>query len=217
MGNQGWKCIAEMVPDSYDVFQFEKYFCNWQKEAILLTEITYAETYSYITPLGVYTHIGTLARALQHTFEKGWEVNASLVGDELSFSVNKHIKGCSHSYVCHFVELDQAYSVRHCDGWKLEANAGEFQVNSGEVMNIINSLSALTLDSELSASVNFGNGDNSIRIRRLADGSYLLTRVPNPPEEPVSDKMPDASDLEELRQALEELKYAQLSEYDIAP
>lgn len=187
IGNHGWKYIADRVGDEYDVIQFETYFNTWQKQVILLTELTYAETYNYVTPLGVFTNIGTLARALQHIFEKDWEISACLMGSELTFMVNKGLKGSRHSLVCKFVEFDQAFSDMHCDGWKLDNGSDKikgFDIDRNEVMSLINSLSMLLLDREMSASVHFGDGDESIRVMSEQGGDRLmLVRVPNPPKE----------------------------------
>lgn len=117
--NSGWEYIAKMVGDEYDILTFAGLFNRWQRQAILLTEITYAEEYTYVTPLGAFTHIGTLARALQYIFEKDWNINATLIGDELRFLADKGIKGAHYSFVCKFIELDQASSDKYCDGWKL--------------------------------------------------------------------------------------------------
>lgn len=147
IGNIGWKHIAGLVDDSEAVLKFEENFGIWQKQAILLTEITYAEDYNYVTPLGVFTNIGTLARALQRIFDKDWDIDAQLIGDELSFLVNKHIEDFRYSFVCRYIELDQAYSQIHCDGWKFTTVIGigkpqkEFFIPYSEAMNVINSLS----------------------------------------------------------------------------
>ena len=123
-GNRGWKYIAEKVEGEYELGQFEEMFSRWQKQAILLTEISCAKTYHFVTLLGVFTHIGTLARALQYIFEKDWEISTSLAGDELTFLVNKGIADISHSLKCTFVELDQAYSDMHMNGWKFSSAFG---------------------------------------------------------------------------------------------
>lgn len=119
--NQGWKYIADTygkdINGRVDILQFETYFNRWQKQAILLAEISYAETFTYLAPIGVFTHIGTLARALQNLFEPDWKVNATLVGDDLNFYIDKSIKAKSHTYVCKFVELDQTNSNQYHDGW----------------------------------------------------------------------------------------------------
>lgn len=190
-GNHGWQYIAELADAEYDVLQFEKYFNNWQKQAILLTELTYAETYNYVTPLGVFTDIGTLARALQYIFQKNWDVSAVLTGTELTFLVDKGIKGARHSLVCKFVEFNQAYSDIHCDGWKLDNGAEKvigFEIDRSEAVAVINSLTMLLLDREMTSSVHFGEGQESVRIQSEEGGDRLmLTRVPNPPAEPSED------------------------------
>lgn len=173
-GNDGWKWIAERMIDQYDVLQFEKYFYSWQKQAIFLTEITYAVKYQYVTPLGVFTHIGTLARALQHIFEKDWYIDASLVGEELSFFVNKHIKDFRHTLICTFVELDQAYSHKHCDGWKLACSTESLHIAAAEALSVINTLISLILNPEMES---INHLDDSICAKNVEDG-YILTRVP---------------------------------------
>ncbi len=120
--NQGWEYIANKYgnSDGYmdDIRQFEQRFNRWQKQAILFIEITYAKDYTYLSPIGVFTHIGTLARAIQNIFEPEWKVSCSLVGDVLYFSVDKGIKDSAHSYCCRFVELDQTNSSQCHEGWK---------------------------------------------------------------------------------------------------
>jgi len=146
--NSGWKHIAEKVEAEYDLERFEEMFNGWQKQAILLTEISYAKTYNYVTPLGVFTHIGTLARALQHIFEEDWKINAVLAGDELTFLVKKGIADISHSIVCKFVELDQAYSNMHMDGWKFN-NASEFAIPRKALIPMAKCLLDMATDAEL--------------------------------------------------------------------
>lgn len=122
MGNRGWLEIGKRLLAESDFEFFEEHFCAWEREAILLTEITYADTYTYVTPMGVFTDIGTLARALQRAIEPGWGTHVSLIGTDLHIVTDKQIADSRHELICKFVELDQANSGRHCDGWKLERN-----------------------------------------------------------------------------------------------
>lgn len=125
MRNEGWNSLAEDLAAEPDFHFFEDQFNAWQKQAILLLEFTHTGDYHYITPLGVFTHLGTLARALQSIFEKEWELHAILTGSDLHIHVEKGIAGASHTLECKFVEIDQAFSQMHMDGWKLERTVFE--------------------------------------------------------------------------------------------
>jgi len=118
--NEGWEwLVSKFSDDEYFLRQFAKRFCAWEREAILLTEWTYAEDYVYVTAVGVFSNIGTLARAIQMGIHKDWELGAAqLIGAELHLHFNTGIAGASHRLRCQYVELDQAHSTKHHEGWK---------------------------------------------------------------------------------------------------
>ena len=73
-----------------------------------------------VAPIGVFTDIGTLARALQHAIDKIWDIYVLMIGSEMHILTDKHTAALRHELICTCVDLDQVNSGRHCDGWKLE-------------------------------------------------------------------------------------------------
>lgn len=135
--NIGWQYILDLenlecngVKDSEfnDLIQFEDKFNSWQKQAILLTSIYYGKLDYYVTPLGAFTYIGTLARMLQKTLPRDAKISVLFTGDELTFSFPAYPENMQKALICNFVELDQANSLQHCDGWKLERIPASHQV-----------------------------------------------------------------------------------------
>lgn len=121
-----WKNV-ETIDDKHNpMITFERYFEDWDSDAMLLTKWNWNHTagYVYIDKIGVYTNIGSLARALQHLLPSQKEIGVEeMGGDEIEFRIyeDDNLQN-SEVYQIHFIDIDQKKPSQdsHGEGWKFD-------------------------------------------------------------------------------------------------
>lgn len=180
--NIGWQYILDMknlecngAKDSEfnDLKQFEDLFNSWQRQAILLTRIYWNPDYHYVTPLGVFTYIGTLARRLQKLLPHENKISVLMTGDELSFGFPCHTENMQQTLYCNFIELDQALSNQHCDGWSLERIPTSHQVLGRHPDEVVEMVHKLVIEGYLCA----GEVQKQLCLWKIALALGLETQV----------------------------------------
>ena len=111
-----------------DIISFERYFNEWDHDAIILSRWTWnlpnrreSERYVYFEKIGVYTDISILARSLQFLLPQE-KIHVSLFsGEELTFTIYENDEySKSTVYKCEFIDLNQRRPNKHYESNKLD-------------------------------------------------------------------------------------------------
>lgn len=105
-----------------DFIRFEDSFESWDKRAILLTCHRTGKDpkdYVYITPMGVFTDIGSFARKLQKELPRDRQISVMDFGGRMNLSVfDEYRDKIVETFVASQIPIDEPSNDGYQEGWK---------------------------------------------------------------------------------------------------